>query len=181
MNKLSSFSHALLSLGLFCLSALSHGAESAGAPASDGSPDGINARADCFRLDNPHTPLPGEALHHHTAGFAKILCSAVFVTGLDPEDAAANVCGFISPFEQRQHVVDTRIDRVREEVSLVLPDGVVRTARRYDNQGCVAHPLGEDSIEFTPSVIDKFASGSLNTLANGRCAVRRSLARRRGC
>jgi len=154
MNKLSSFSHALLSLGLFCLSALSHGAESAGAPASDGSPDSINARADYFRLDNPYTPPPGEALHHHTAGFAKILCSAVFVTGLDPEDAAANVGGFISPFEQRQHVVDTRIDRVREEVSLVLPDGVVRTARRYDNQGCVAHPLGEDSIEFTPSVVE---------------------------
>ena len=154
MNKLSSFSHALLSLGLFCLSALSHGAESAGDPASDGSPDSINARADYFRLDNPYTPPPGEALHHHTAGFAKILCSAVFVTGLDPEDAAANVGGFISPFEQRQHVVDTRIDRVREEVSLVLPDGVVRTARRYDNQGCVAHPLGEDSIEFTPSVVE---------------------------
>ena len=67
------------------------------APVSDGSVDSINARADYFRGDNNYQPPPGEALHHYTAGFAKILCSAVFVTGLDPKDAAANVGGFISP------------------------------------------------------------------------------------
>ena len=124
------------------------------APVSDGSSESINARADHFRVDNKYEPPPGEALHHYTAGFAKILCSAVFVTGLDPKDAAANVGGFISPFDQRHHVVDIRIDRVREEVSLVLPDGVVRTARRYDNQGCVAHSLGSGDIEFDPSTVE---------------------------
>ena len=132
------------------VSAVSYGQ----APASDGTTESINARADYFRLDNEYVPPPGEALHHYTAGYAKILCSAVFVTGLDPVDAAANVGGFISPFDQRHHVVNTFVDRVREEVSLVLPDGVVRTARRYDNQGCVAHSLGDDSIEFTPSTIE---------------------------
>ena len=124
------------------------------APVSDGSSESINARADHFRVDNNYEPPPGEALHHYTAGFAKILCSAVFVTGLDPKDAAANVGGFISPFDQRHHVVDIRIDRVREEVSLVLPDGVVRTARRYENQGCVAHSLGSGDIEFDPSTVE---------------------------
>ena len=124
------------------------------APVSDGSPESINSRANYFRVDNNYEPPPGEALHHYTAGFAKILCSAVFVTGLDPKDAAANVGGFISPFDQRHHVVDIRIDRVREEVSLVLPDGVVRTARRYENQGCVAHSLGSGDIEFDPSTVE---------------------------
>jgi len=145
----------LVSTILYVLVSLAlNSALAADAPVSDGSPDSINARADYFRLDNDYIPPPGDALHHYTAGFAKILCSAVFVTGLDPQDAAANVGGFISPFDQRKHVVSTRIDRVREEVTLVLPDGVERTARRYDSQGCVAHPLGESGIEFTPSVIE---------------------------
>ena len=50
------------------------------APVSDGSAESINARADYFRVDNNYEPPPGEALHHYTSGFAKILCSAVFVT-----------------------------------------------------------------------------------------------------
>ena len=149
-RKNSLLNSALIASLSLVISAISH----AQSPTSDGSPASINARADYFRLDNAYIPPPGEALHHYTAGFAKILCSAVFVTGLDPVDAAANMGGFISPFNQRQHVVNTRVDRVREEVSLVLPDGVVRTARRYDNQGCVAHSLGDNSIEFTPSTIE---------------------------
>ena len=150
-RKTSLLISTLVSSQLLIVGVLGHAAE---APASDGSRDSINARADYFRLNNQYEPPPGEALHHYTAGFAKILCSAVFVTGLDPVDAAANVGGFISPFDQRHHVVNTRIDRVREEVSLVLLDDVVRTARRYDNQGCVAHSLGENSIEFTPSAVE---------------------------
>jgi len=123
-------------------------------PVSDGSAESMNARADYFRLDNDYVPPPGEALHHYTAGYAKILCSAVFITGLDPEDAAANVGGFISPFDQRQYVVDTRIDRERQTVSLTLPDGVTRTATRHGSQGCVTRPMGGETLNFTPSVIE---------------------------
>ena len=122
-------------------------------PFSDGSTESINARADYFRLDNHYLPPPGEALHHYTAGYAKILCSAVFITGLDPDDAAANVGGFISPFEQRQHVVDVRVDRERQLVTLTLPDGVTRTARRYGSQGCVTRPMAQETLQFTPSII----------------------------
>ena len=99
-------------------------------PFSDGSTEALNARADYFRLDNDYTPPPGEARHHYTAGFAKILCSAVFITGLDPDDAAANVGGSISPFEQREYVTDIRIDCERQQGALTLPDDVSRTARR---------------------------------------------------
>lgn len=124
------------------------------APASDGSTEQLIARANFFSLGTEYVPPPGEALHHQTAGFAKILCSGVFITGLDAEDAAANVGGFISPFDERGEVVDTVIDYDRQFVALTLPDGVTRTAERYGSQGCVAHPIGEDSVYFTPSVVD---------------------------
>ena len=125
------------------------------APESDGSRESMIARAEYFALGNAYVPPPGEPLHHQTAGFAKILCSAVFITGLDAEDAAANVGGFISPFDERHHVVDTVVDYERQMVSLTLPDGVTRTAKRYRNQGCVAHPIGEDSIYYTPSDVER--------------------------
>ena len=122
-------------------------------PTSDGSSEQLIARAAALELDTEYAPPPGEALHHQTAGFAKILCSGVFVTGLDPEDAAANVGGFTSPFDQRGHVTDTVVDFQRQRVALTLPDGVTRTAQRYADQGCVAHPIGEDSVFFTPTTI----------------------------
>ena len=120
-------------------------------PTSDGSTEGLIARASALELDTEYSPPPGENLHHHTSGFAKILCSAVFITGLDPADAAANVGGFTSPFGERAHVVDTVVDFSAQRVSLTLPDGVTRTAKKYKNQGCVTLPIGEDSVHFTPT------------------------------
>ena len=113
------------------------------------------ARASSLELDTEYSPPPGEPLHHHTAGFAKILCSAIFLTGLELEDAAANVGGFTAPFDQRGQVVDTAVDYERQLVTLTLPDGVTRSARRYKNQGCVAHPIGEDTVHFTPSDVPR--------------------------
>jgi CubicO group peptidase (beta-lactamase class C family) len=112
------------------------------------------ARAASLELDTEYVPPPGEPLHHHTAGFAKILCSGVFLTGLDPADAAENVGGFTSPFDERAHVVDTVVDFEGREVRLTLPDGVTRAAKVYGSQGCVARAIGEDSVFFTPSVVE---------------------------
>ena len=120
-------------------------------PTSDGSDAQVIARAAALELPTEYEPPPGEALHHYTAGFARTLCAGVFITGLDPEDAAANVGGFTSPFDQRHHVVDTVVDFDRQRVSLTLPDGVTRTAQRYRNQGCVSLPIGADSVSFTPT------------------------------
>jgi hypothetical protein len=43
--------------------------------------DALIARAKSFELDTPYVPPPGDPLEHHTAGFAKIMCSAVYMTG----------------------------------------------------------------------------------------------------
>jgi CubicO group peptidase (beta-lactamase class C family) len=146
--------HALRLILLVLLAACSAG-EPDPAPSGDDGRTALLARADSLELDTEYVAPPGDALHHHTSGFAKILCSAVFITGLDPADAAANVGGFTSPFEERHHVVDTVVDRAAQRVSLTLPDGVVRTAKRYRNQGCVTLPIGEDSVHFTPTDVPR--------------------------
>ncbi len=112
------------------------------------------ARAAALELATPYEIPPGDPLHHHTAGFAKILCSNVFIAGLDPGFAAEHLGYFPSPREHRVHVTDTVVDFERQAVHLTLPDGVVRTAKRYGSQGCVTLPMGEDSVRFTPVVIE---------------------------
>ncbi len=152
----------LRTLVLFLPAALlACGTDSGPASGGGGAPPGedqevspLVARGLALELETPYELPPGDPLHHHIAGFANTLCSAVFLTGLDPEDAAANVGGFSAPFEHRHHVVDTIVDFEREMVSLTLPDGVTRTAKRYGSQGCVAHAIGEDSVRFAPSVIE---------------------------
>src|SRR5260370_41068611 len=63
-----------------------------GSPAAQQStvspPEVLTARAKSLELNTPYVPPPGDPLEHHTSGFAKIMCSAVFVTGLDPDFAA---------------------------------------------------------------------------------------------
>ena len=59
--------------------------------------EALIARAKALELDTPYVPPPGDPLEHQTAGFAKVMCSAVFVTGLDPAFAAENVGYFTGP------------------------------------------------------------------------------------
>ncbi|MGB1840599.1 MAG: hypothetical protein ACPHWZ_05810 [Longimicrobiales bacterium] len=53
------------------------GEDMQGFPTSDGSEEQLIARAAAYELETEYVPPPGDALHHHTAGFAKILCSGV--------------------------------------------------------------------------------------------------------
>ena len=121
---------------------------------ADSPEQALIARAASFELDTPYAAPPGVPLEHHTAGFAKILCSAVFITGLDPDFAAENIGYFPAPYEHRAQVTDTVIDRENEAVHLTLPSGVVRTAKFYGDQGCVALPKGEEDVYFTPVTLE---------------------------
>ncbi len=113
----------------------------------------VIARGDSLALPGKWTPVPGDALSHYTAGFATTLCGAVFITGLKPADAAANVGFFTGPLEYRGEVKDTVIDYATQTVRLTLRNGVTRVAKRYGSQGCVPLPVGADSVSFIPSVV----------------------------
>src|SRR5881296_3588510 len=108
------------------------------------------ARAKALELSTPYVPPPGDPLEHHTAGYAKIMCSAVFITGLDPDFAAENVGYFTSPHAERAKVGKPVIDRVNKAVHITLPNGVTRTAKYLGDQGCVTLPVGKTSVNFTP-------------------------------
>ena len=116
--------------------------------------DKMMQRADSLELDSKYNPPPGEALHHHTSGFAKILCSAVFITGLDADFAAENIGFFSSPYEERSKVVNREIDYDRKVVSLTLPDGVTRVAKYVPGHGCICLAKDESELHFTPTVVE---------------------------
>src|SRR5256884_7659465 len=109
------------------------------------------ARAKSLELNTPYVPPPGDALEHHASGFAKIICSAVFVTGLDPDFAAESVGYFTAPYEVRHKLGKPGIDRVEKAVHVTLPNGVTRTAKYLGSQGCVTLPVGQTSVNFTPA------------------------------
>ena len=100
-----------------------------------------------LELDTPYVPPPGDPLEHHAAGFAKVMCSAVFVTGLDPDFAAEHVGYFTAPYEERAQLGKPVIDRAARAVHVTLPNGVRRTAVHLGDQGCVTLPRGHDAPE----------------------------------
>src|SRR2546426_2713610 len=108
------------------------------------------ARANSLELDPPYVPPPGDALMHHASGFAKVMCSAVFVTGLDPDFAADNVGYFTAPYPERGKLGKSVIDRANKAVHVTLPNGVTRTAKYLGSQGCVTLPTGQNTVSFTP-------------------------------
>lgn len=114
------------------------------APAEDDATAALIARAASLELPGSWVVPPGEALVHSTAGFAKILCSNVFLSGLDPKFAAANTGFFSAPAEYRGFVTDTVVDYENQRVHLTLPDGTVRSAKLHGDQGCLALPIGEE-------------------------------------
>lgn len=115
------------------------------------------ARADSFELPTPYEAPPGDPLAHHTSGYAKVVCSAIFITGLDPEFAATHVGGFSSPFEERAKVGKPVVDYEKKTVSITLPDGVTRTAIYLgdQSQGCVTLPIGETGVYYKPKKIKR--------------------------
>jgi len=95
-------------------------------------------------------PPPGDAIEHMTAGFAKILCSALFITGRDLATASDEDGFFVSPRAERRAVTKTVVDPQVRAVHLTLPDGVTRSAVVAGDQGCVTLPRGAKSVFFTP-------------------------------
>jgi hypothetical protein len=119
-------------------------------PERDSNRAALIARAKSLELDTPYVPPPGDPLVHHAAGFAKVMCSAAFITGLDPDFAAENVGYFTAPYAERAKLGKPVIDRVNKSVQVSVPNGVTRTAIHLGDQGCVTLPVGKNSVSFTP-------------------------------
>ncbi len=128
-------------------------AVSAAAQESAARREALVKRAKSFELDTPYEPPPGTALEHHASGFAKVMCSAVFITGLDPDFAAENVGYFTAPYAERAKLGKPVVDRAAKAVSVSAPGGVTRTARQFGSQGCVTLPVGKDSVSFKPITV----------------------------
>src|SRR5262245_22587650 len=92
---------------------------------------------------------PGDALEHTAAGFAKILCSAVFITGRDLSTAIAEDGFFVAPRAERRQLKPS-LDAAGQAVSVSLPNGRTRTAKLIGDQGCVTLPADAASVLFTP-------------------------------
>ena len=111
------------------------------------------ARAKALELDTRSEPPPGDPLEYHAAGLAKVICSAVFITGLDPDFAWENVGYFTAPYAERAKLGRPVIDRINRAVHVTLPNGVRRTAIIVGSQGAVALPRGADTVAFKPVTV----------------------------
>ncbi len=112
--------------------------------------DTLIGRAKSLELNTPYVAPPGDPLEHGAAGFAQIMCSAVFVTGLQADFAAENVGYFTAPYAERAKMGKPVVDRARKSVHVTLPNGVQRTALFLGDQGCVTLPVGRQSVSFAP-------------------------------
>lgn len=140
-----------LSALLFLFTACRQGPETA--QESQSLSERLIERAARFELDTEYVPPPGDPLSHHASGFAKILCSAVFVTGLEADFAAENLGYFSAPYEERSKMAGYEVDGENEQVHVRLPDGTVRTAAYLGDQGCVTYPEGTEMLHFTPTAV----------------------------
>jgi CubicO group peptidase (beta-lactamase class C family) len=85
------------------------------------------------------------------AGYAKVLCSAVFVSGRDADEGAKNSAYWMMPAAEQDKVVWT-LDRAQKLVRASF-GGIMREAKFYGDQGCIIHPPGKNGIFFTPVAV----------------------------
>ena len=128
----ATFAAASVGLSAGLLTACGDTSAPAAAPAAAAAPadpevaarEKLIARGKSLELPTPYEPVPGDALSHHTSGFAKTMCSAVFMTGYDVEFAAEHVGYFTGPYDERAKVGKPVVDREKKTVSITLPNGV---------------------------------------------------------
>jgi CubicO group peptidase (beta-lactamase class C family) len=118
--------------------------------AADSARAALIARAKSVELNTAYEPPPGDPLVHYASGFAKVMCSAVFITGLDLDFATENVGYFTAPREVRAKLGKPVVDRAHKVVHVAVPNGPTRTAVYLGDQGCVTLPVGQEKVSFTP-------------------------------
>jgi CubicO group peptidase (beta-lactamase class C family) len=103
------------------------------------------------QASQPAPTIPGPRGSHTEnglAGFAKILCSGVFVSGRAPEDVVRGSAYFFMP-QAEQDQVKWEIDRTARLARASLGT-TKREARFYGDQGCIIQNPDAPGIHFTP-------------------------------
>jgi CubicO group peptidase (beta-lactamase class C family) len=91
------------------------------------------------------------------AGYAKVLCSALFVSNREQPEAlvhaktlAVDLLGL--PKAESSKVTEV-IDR-EHKIVRTTHGSRTRTAQYYGDQGCVIHPAGQNRVYFTPTPVE---------------------------
>lgn len=126
------------------------------APA-DAKRDAMLARAKAAEISSAWTPPPGDPLSHFTVAYAKLMCSAVFVSGMDPYLARQTLGdgNALAAVAHRAKAKVPVVDRKRREVRVTTNSGITRTARYYGDQGCVSIPEDARGIAFKPRPVSR--------------------------
>ena len=120
------------------------------------------------RAEVPYAPSVTPA-NLGIAGYAKVLCSAVFVSGRKLEDARHVSGYFMVPEKDFEHVTDISVDHDRKSVRVTLRDLMTREARYFGDQGCVIipegpegpdRPEGKDGVFFQPTAVTTTLPGA---------------------
>ena len=103
----------------------------------------------------PGFAIPESTFELNLGGFTKVLCSAIFVSGRELEEAVLNSASplFVTP-ETQPGPEEIEIDEERREVRVVRDGHVLRSARFVGDQGCVSLPPGGGEIAFEPVAVD---------------------------
>jgi CubicO group peptidase (beta-lactamase class C family) len=96
---------------------------------------------------NPTYRPVGTTQELELAGFAKVLCSAVFLSGREIAEAAKNSGDVLMPAGRDK--VTWHVDREQRLVRLTF-DGISREARFHGDQGCIIQRQEKPGISFTP-------------------------------
>ena len=124
---------------------------------TDAAREAMLARAKAAEISDAWTAPPGDPLTHFTVAYAKLMCSAVFVSGMNPDFAKATLGdnNALAAVGHRVKSGEPVIDRKRREVRLTTKAGLTRTARYVGDQGCVSMPLNGAGLMFTPKPVPR--------------------------
>ncbi len=114
---------------------------------------------------------PRKASDFGAMGLAKVLCSAVFVSGRDLDEAMLNSADFVSTTdrallrarESGDSRADIRLDRENGAVQVTL-HGFTGRAKYFGDQGCVILPPGFDDVFFKPVSVKSALPDPMNRL-----------------
>ena len=95
-----------------------------------------------------HTPKPQQSYTAlGLAGYAKVLCSTVFVSGRQPEEAFQNSGYFFMP-EEDNSGIEYQLNYDSKSVTMTFGDSLRTSAQYYDDQGCIIQT--SEGLQFKP-------------------------------